>query len=87
MDGSVLKEKSSFKMLGLIFSSQSDWGCYIFIAKSASRKMGALTCSMNFLSPEVALYFYKSTIQPCIEYRCYVCASVPSCYLELLDNI
>ena len=26
MDGSVLEEKSPFKMLGLIFSSQLDWG-------------------------------------------------------------
>ena len=29
MDGSVLKEKSSFEMLGLTFSSQLDWGSYI----------------------------------------------------------
>ena len=26
MDGSVLEEKSSFGMLGLIFSSKLDWG-------------------------------------------------------------
>ena len=26
MDGSVLEEKSSFKMLGLTFSSGLDWG-------------------------------------------------------------
>ena len=26
MDGSVLEEKSSFKMLGLTFSSKLDWG-------------------------------------------------------------
>ena len=37
MDGSVLEEKSSFKMLGLIFSSKLDWGSYIIsIAKTAS---------------------------------------------------
>ena len=29
MEGSVLKEKSSFKMLGLTFSSKLDWGSYI----------------------------------------------------------
>ena len=29
MDGSVLEEKSSFKMLGLTFSSKLDWGSYI----------------------------------------------------------
>ena len=37
MDGSVLKGKSSFKMLGLTFSSKLDWGSYIIsIAKTAS---------------------------------------------------
>ena len=36
MDGSVLEEKSSFKMLGLTFSSKLDWGS---IAKTASKKM------------------------------------------------
>ena len=29
MDGSVLEEKSSFKMLGLTFSSKLDWDSYI----------------------------------------------------------
>ena len=69
MDGSVLEEKSSFKMLGLTFSSKLDWGSYIIsIAKIASKKIGALIRSMKFLSPEVALYLYKSTIHPCMEY-------------------
>ena len=35
MDGSVLEEKPSFKMLGLNFSSKLDWGPYIIsIAKT-----------------------------------------------------
>ena len=56
MDGSVLEEKTSFKMLGLTFSSKLDWGCYIVsIAKTASKKIGVLIRSMKFLSPEVAL--------------------------------
>ena len=42
---------------------------------------------MKFLSPEVALYFYKSKIQPCMEFCCYVQAGVPSCYLKLLDKL
>ena len=29
MDGSILEEKTSFKMLGLTFSSKLDWGSYI----------------------------------------------------------
>ena len=69
MDGSVLKEKSSFKMLGLTLSSKLDWGSYVIsIAKFASRKIGALIRSMKYLSPKVALYLYKSVIRPCMEY-------------------
>ena len=42
-DGSVLEEKSAFKMLGLTFSSKLDWGSYIIpIAKTASKKIRAL---------------------------------------------
>ena len=87
-DGSVLEEKASFKMLGLTFSSKLDWGSYIVsIAKTASKKIGALIRSMKFLSPEVALYVYKSTRRPCMEYYCHVWAGGPSCYLELLDKL
>ena len=87
MDGSVLEEKSFLKMLGLTFSSKLDWGSYIIsIAKTASKKIGALICSMKFLS-EVALCLYKSTIYPCMEYCCPVWAGDPSCYLELLDKL
>ena len=88
MDGSVLDEKSSFKMVGLILSSKLDWGSYIVsIAKTASKKIGALICSMKFLSPEVVLYLYKSTICPCMEYCCHAWAGAPNCYLELLDKL
>ena len=67
MNGSVLEEKSSFKMLGLTFSSELDWGSYIIsIAKTASEKIGALIRSMRFLSTGVALYLDKSTIRPCM---------------------
>ena len=49
MDKSFLDEKSSFKMLGLSFSSKLDWGCYIIsTAKTASKKIGALVRSMKF---------------------------------------
>ena len=55
MDGSVLEGKSSF--LRLTFSSKLDCGSYIIsIAKTFSNKIGALICSMKFLSPEAALY-------------------------------
>ena len=88
MGGSILEEKSSFKMLGLTFSSKLDWGSYIIsIAKTASKKIGALIRSMKFHSPEVALYLYKSTIFPCMEYCCHVWTGAPRCYLDLLDKL
>ena len=88
MDGSVLEEQSSFKMLGLTFSSKLDCGSYIIsIAKTASKKIGALIRSMKFLSVEVALYLYKSNMHPCMEYCCHVWVGAPRCYLELLDKL
>ena len=59
----------------------------ISIAKTASKKTGTLIRSMEFLSPEIALYLYKSTMWPCMEYCCHVWAGAPSCYLELLDKL
>ena len=75
-------------MLGLTFSSKLDWGSYnISTAKTVPKKIGTLIRSMKFLSPDVALYLYKSTIRPCMEYCCHVWAGALSCYLELLDKL
>ena len=41
---------------------------------------------MKFLSSQVDLYLYKSTIRPCMGYSCHVWAVVPSYYLEVLDS-
>ena len=86
--GCVLEDKSFLQMLGLTFSSKLDWGSHIIsIAKTASKEIGALICSMKFLSPMVALHLYKSTIRPCMEYCCHVWAGGPRCYLDLLDKL
>ena len=83
-----IEERLSFKLLVLSFSSKFDRASYIIsIAKTISEKVGALIFSMKFISPEVALYRYGSTIRPCIEYCCHVWASAPSCYLELLNKV
>ena len=85
-DGSVLEEKSSFKMLQLTFTFKLDWGSYIIsIAKTSSKKIGALICSVKFISPEVAAS--TSTIFPCMEYCCHAWAGTPTWYWELLDKI
>ena len=75
-------------MLVLTFSSKLALGLYIIlIAKTTSKKIGALICSMKFLFPKVTLYLHKSTIWPCMEYCCHVWAGAPSCYLQLLDKL
>ena len=69
-------------MLGLTFFSKLDWGSYIIsVAETAS-----IIHSMKFLFPEVALYLYKSTICPCMEYCCHVWAGASICYLECQTN-
>ena len=56
MDGSVLEEKSSFKILRLSYSSKLDCGSYITsIVKTVSDKIGVLIRSMTFFPPEVGL--------------------------------
>ena len=60
---------------------------HISIAKTVSKKIGALIRSMKFLSLEVALYLYKSTIRPCMEYCYRIWVGASSCYLELLDQL
>ena len=82
MDGSVLAE-NHLKMLGLTFRSKLDWNsCIPYLAKTASKKIGAL-----IRSPEVALYLYKYTIRPCVAYCCDVWAGASSYYLGFLDKV
>ena len=75
-------------MLGLTFSSKQDWNSYLIsIFKTASKKNEAQIRLVKFLSPEFALYLDKSTIWPCMEYCCHVCAGALSCYLDFLDKL
>ena len=87
MAGCVPEEKSSFKMLELTFSSKLQSHLTVSLLLKLSKKIGALIRSMKFLPPEVALYLYKSTIQPCMEYCYHVWAGALSCYLGLLDKL
>ena len=63
MDGSILEEKSSLRCWILSIFSILDLGSYnVSINETASVKIEALIRSTKFLSPEVALFLYKSTI-------------------------
>ena len=76
------------KVMGLFFSSKLACGADIIcIAKTVSDKIGAMIHFVKSLSPEVALYLYKSIMQPCMEYCCHVLAGAPSCYFEILDKL
>ena len=57
------------------------------LLKLALKELEKLFLWSLFLSLEVALYLYKSVIQPCIEYRCHVWDGAPSYYLELLNKL
>ena len=81
-------------MLGLLFpanlnfSANLDCDSYIvYIAKTLSKKAGALIRSMKFLSSEFTLYLYKSIILLCMECCYQVGVGAPNCYLEMLDNL
>ena len=69
-----------WKWMGLFLKEKHLLRCWGWL--SLLNWIGALICPMKFLSPEVALYLYKSTIRPCIEYCCHAWAGAPSCYLN-----
>ena len=87
MYGSALEKILSFKILELSFSSKLDWHSYIVsLAQTASKWIGAFIHSMKFLSPEVALYLCKSTIQSYMEYYCHIWNCAISYYLDILHK-
>ena len=62
MDGSVLEKKSSFKILGLTFSSKLNRSSYIIsIAKSASKNIGtSIHCIKFFLQRLLCIFINPS---------------------------
>ena len=87
MEGSVLEEKSSLKILGLSFSSKLNWGLILsLLLKRHPRK----------LEPSFILLSFFLLRLPCISINlpyglawncCHVWAGAPSCYLEMLDKL
>ena len=43
--------------------------------------------SMNVLSPEVALYLYKSTMWPCMEHYCHVMSLLQRWSMEMIEEL
>ena len=73
-----------WKWMGLFLKKKHLLRCWGW--PSLANWIRALTLSLLLKLPP-ALYLYKSTISPCMEYYCDVWAGAPSCYLELLDKI
>ena len=75
--GSVLEEKSYFKMLGLTFSSKLDWGSYIIsIAKTAFKKVGTLIRSMKFLRNFYEVPFPSCYLELLVKLHKRICRTV-----------
>ena len=71
---------------GFTFSSKLDLCSYIIsIAKLPSRKLDSWFILRSFFL--LTYLSFLSTIQPCIEYYCYVWAGASSCYLKLLGKL
>ena len=84
--GLFLRSNHLWRYWAVLFS-KLDWSSYIVsIAKTVSKNIGALIRSMKFLSPEVPPYFYKSTMQPCIDY-CHAWTGDLSCYLDMIHKL
>ena len=73
----------------LSFSYNLDWGSYIIsIARTTSKKIGALIYSMKFRFPVVALYLNLPFVLVYSFINCrHVWAGAPGCYLEMLDKL
>ena len=51
------------------------------IARTVSMKIETLISCLNFLCLEVAFYFFKSIIRPCMEHCFHVCAGASRCFI------
>ena len=87
MDGSVFEEKSFLRCWG--WPSLLNWVGVLVLSlllKLPPRKLESNSFYEVFF-PEVALYLYKFTVHPCMEYCCHVWAGATSCFLEFLDKL
>ena len=88
MNGDVLDESSTLRLLGLTLTSDLSWKPYIkSIAKLASAKVASLYRARHFLTPDSILYLYKSLIRPCMEYCCHIWGGSSYDALSLLDRV
>ena len=83
-DCSVLDEKLSFTILYLCLVNWTAVFMFSLLTELTLRNW-SLIHSTKFLSSEVLLYFYKSTILLCMGYYHLAWANAPNCYLDMFD--
>ena len=73
-------------ILGIQISSSLSWRDHIVqIAKSASKKLGALFRCKHYFNSAQLLKLYTGFIYPCLEYRSHIWGSSP--HISLLDKV
>ncbi|CAE1265595.1 unnamed protein product [Acanthosepion pharaonis] len=88
MSDAQLLDSTSLRLLGLTLTTDLKWNKYIeSIASSTARKVGSLSRTRKFFSPESILQIYKSTIRPCMEYCCHIWSGAPSVCVGVLDRL
>merc|ERR1712215_258105 len=89
MGDSILEEAPCLeRLLGLKFTPDLKWNSYIAsVAKEASKMIGSLYRSREYLTPSSILYLYKSQIRPTMEYCCHIWAGASRTSLKSLDGV
>ena len=89
MNGTPLTEAPCFdKLLGLKFTPDLRWNCYIrSVAKSAGKMVGSFYRSRKYLTPDAILYLFKSQIRPTMEYCCHIWGGAAQSSLSCLDRV
>ena len=88
IDGSVLSKNHLLRCW--VWLSLLNWIGALTLSlllKLPPKKIVAMIRSIKFLSPEVSLYLYKSTIRPCMDYCCHIWAGAPNCYWEFFGKL
>ena len=85
-DDSKIPPLNSVNILGLQISSSLSWRDHIVqIAKSASKKLGALFWCKQYFNSAQLFKLYTGFICPCLEYCSHIWGSSP--YTSLLDRV
>ena len=88
MDGTIIPESNSIKVLGFKFDSLLTWEPQIIdILGRARQRAGQLYCCRSFLAKQDISTIYKSWIRPTLEYGNILYSGAASTHLRRLDDL